>query len=238
MRDRRDNANDAKRSVIFEGDTVFARKGPRSEELDAGRFFPSDDQFLDLVFEPADLGFVEFFLAKHLGFVDADSANAVNCFAAAVQTQGFESALSISGRGSSVINAVKDSPGIARRTLGRRRSSVTFHMEEHFLHDIADQIVGDLQHDVAQLRGLERRFKRAEQFGIGLTLDDRHTGLLLLTAARRGAHRRPRVPIIAGINWYAEWELRIDQTARERFPIGTPRSCLFDALDDTIEEID
>ena len=66
MRAGRDRANDAERRVFLQRDAVIAAAPVRPQPVHAGNEL-DDLQLLDLVVEPADLGFVEFDPAPRLG---------------------------------------------------------------------------------------------------------------------------------------------------------------------------
>ena len=64
VRHRRDDADDAERGVFLQRDAVLAAERVGAQELDAGDAVGDDLQLLDLVLQPADLGFFQLLAAQ------------------------------------------------------------------------------------------------------------------------------------------------------------------------------
>ena len=84
VRDRRDGADDAERGVLDDAQPVVAAEALLREELDAGRALAEDAELLDLVGQPADLGFLHLHRAELDALVDRDAADVVDDAAAVV----------------------------------------------------------------------------------------------------------------------------------------------------------
>src|SRR5687767_976171 len=108
MRHRRDDADDAERSVLFEREVAAAAERGGAQELDAGRTFAGSDELLDLVLESANFRFLELFEAEHLRFLDADFANAIGRFLASVEAELVELLLCFRSGGDGVVDVVED----------------------------------------------------------------------------------------------------------------------------------
>ena len=101
-------------------------------------------------------------------------------------------------------------------------------------------VVGDLQHDVAELGGVERRLQRQEKLGIGLAghLHDPGGGRRRGAGLAGGADGRPGIGIVFRIDGHAEQELRVDDVAAGRLTAGCGGFRLFDPVNEFIEQID
>ena len=142
MGDGRDDADNAERSVLRERDAVLAANRLRAQEFDARNLVGDHLELFDLVDEPADFSLFQLIAPELLRPVDADLANAGNRLAAVFQTARFKLLLSFDRRGHGFIHVVEDPPAVSA-AVGRPGVAVA-HVAEHFLHNAANQFVGDL----------------------------------------------------------------------------------------------
>src|SRR5262249_24790551 len=110
VRHGRDGADDAERSVLGQRDAVLAAVSVGAQDLDAGGALGTDDQLLDLVRQPAELGLFKLFAAELFGLFDTDLADAGDGLAAILQAAGLELPLRLRRRLNGAVHVVEHAP--------------------------------------------------------------------------------------------------------------------------------
>src|SRR2546423_15348421 len=108
MSDRGDRADDAEGGILIQGDAIAPAEGVGAHRFHARYALGTDDELVDLMFEPTDPGLFQLLAAELLGLVFADAANAVDGFLAVVEISRFERLLSLCGRGHRLIDTLKN----------------------------------------------------------------------------------------------------------------------------------
>ena len=108
MSNRGDCPDDAKGSVFLEGDTVLAREDIGFQKLDAWDAISDEFKLFDFMREPAYFGFFHFITAQLISPLEADFANAGECFSAVFKAPSFEGALCCNGGCNCRFNITED----------------------------------------------------------------------------------------------------------------------------------
>src|SRR5262249_12981429 len=123
-------------------DPVAAAVAVGAEELDSRSPGAGRNQLVDLVYQPANPGLFHFLAAEWFGLLDANAAHTVHGLAPVFYPSGFELALSCRRCSHRTADVVEDAP--AARFAVTRGGMAVAQVDQDFLHQIANEFVGDL----------------------------------------------------------------------------------------------